>query len=103
MGNEVEKSAECLLDHKDQQAHPITSLRPLYYCFRSHDREVVQEVSVLLKHRPEFHRYRQRYANVRHVREGGLQVLLPCFRRPLSTARTESRLAGMEHQLRLCL
>src|SRR5260370_7095295 len=100
MGNEVEKSAECLLYNKDEQAHAIPSLRPLYYRFCSHGRDALKEVSVSLKNRPEFHRHGQRYANVRYVREYGLQVLLPCFCGPLSTARTESRFPALENQLR---
>src|ERR1700731_1996580 len=101
MRNEVQKSAECLLNNKDQQTHAVPSLRPLYYCFRSHGRDTVKEVSVLLQKRSEFHRHCQRYANERDVRKDCLQVLLPRFCCPLSTACTESRLAGMEHKLRL--
>src|SRR5215472_14304951 len=100
MGNKVEKSAECLLDDKDKQAHSIPSLRPLDYGLRSHGRNAMKEVSVLLKNGPEFHRHCQRYAYVRYVRKDCLQVLLPRFCGPLSTARPEPRLAGMENQLR---
>jgi len=35
----------------------------------------MKEASVLLKNRPEFHRDCQCYANVKYVREYGLQVL----------------------------
>ena len=38
-------------------------------------RDAMKEASVLLKNRPEFHRDCQCYANVKYVREYGLQVL----------------------------
>src|SRR5215470_12594819 len=96
MGNEVEKTAECLQDNKHKQAHAIPSLRPLHYCFRSHGRNTMKEMPVLLKNGPKFHWHCERDANVRDIGEDRLQVLLPCFRGPLSAARTESRFPGME-------
>jgi hypothetical protein len=59
----------------------------------------VQEVAVLLEDCAEFHRHCECDSNVRYVREDGLQVRLSCFCRALATARAESRLASVEHQL----
>src|ERR1019366_3558029 len=101
MRNEGKESAEGLLHNKYNQAHAISSLCPLLYGLRSHGRDSTKDVSVLLNNRPKFHRHRKGYANIRYIRKDSLQVLLPCFCGTLSTTGTESRFAGIEHQLRL--
>jgi len=67
--------------------------------------ELIDEVAglIMLKHRPKFCRPRQRYANVRYVRQRGLHMLLPLFGCPLSATRAEPRFARVKHELRFCL
>jgi len=101
MRHEIKKSAECLLYNNDNQMHLMPSLSPLHYGFRSHGRNGMEKMPILLKDRPEFDRHCQRYANVRHIGKDCAQVLLPRFCGSLSAARTESRLAGVENHLRL--
>src|ERR1700693_3759820 len=100
MRHEIKESAEGLLHNNDNQAHAISSLRPLLNGLRSHSRDAMKDVSVLLNEASKFHRHRKGYADIRYVGKDSSHVLVPFFCGALSAACTESRFAGVEHQLR---
>lgn len=65
----------------------------------SHGWNTMKQASVLPKKGPKFYRHCEGYADVRYIREYSLHLLLPCFCRPLTTARAEPRFACMEYCL----
>src|ERR1700688_139405 len=99
MRNEVKESAESLLHNNNNQAHAISCLCPLLNGLSSHSRDSTKDVSVLLNNRSKFYRHRKGYADIGYVRKDNLQMCVRFFCGALSTAATESRFAGMEHQL----
>src|SRR5438309_6936185 len=103
MRNEVQKSAVCLLHNNDQQTNTVASFGPLHDSFGAHSRNVMEQMPILLKQRAKFCWDRQRYTDVKYVRQKGFHVLLPVFGCSLSAARAEPRFARMKNELRFCL
>src|SRR5437588_11662902 len=101
MGVEIQKAAKGVLHDHEKHPHSVPSLHPLLYSFSRHHGYPMKQMSVLLENRPEFARHGQGYANIGHLWESGLQILLPRFRGTVSTACTESRLAGVIDNLAL--
>src|ERR1700747_3469467 len=95
---EIQVPAEGMWHRHDQQANTVFVSGPLAYDRVSHCREVVQQMAVLPKDRPEDAGHRKNKARIGNIWKCSPLLSLPQDRGAIPTTRTSTRLASVVDQ-----
>ena len=87
---EIQIAAEGVRHYYDEHANTKRNLHPMLYRCGSNSGQVMQEMTVLLKERPQNVRHCESDAFVADIREGNLLLSLPKFRSSMPATRTSS-------------